>query len=58
VNCHFFCFALNKVDVSWILIVRDSSHNHSSTIEEAHSVLKKLAIILDTVSKIDNQSKT
>ncbi len=58
VNCLFFCFALNKVDVSWILIVRDSSHNHSSTIEKAHSALRKLAIIFDTVSKIDNQSRT
>ncbi len=58
VNCFFSCFALNKVDVNWILIVRDSSHNHSSIIEEAHSVLRKLAIIFDTMSKIDNQRKT
>jgi hypothetical protein len=40
------------------LIVRDSSYNHSSTIEKVHSALKKLAIIFDTMSKIDNQSKT
>ncbi len=57
-NCLFFCFALNKVNVSWILIVQDSSHNHASIIKEAHSALKKLAIILDTMNKIDNQSKT
>ncbi len=58
VNCSFFCFALNKVDVDWILIVRNSSHNYLSIIEEAHSALRKLAIIFDIVSKIDNQSKT
>ncbi len=58
VKCSFSCFALNKVDVSWILVVRNSSHNHSLIIEEAHFVLRKLAIISETVSKIDNQSKT
>jgi hypothetical protein len=38
--------------------VRDSSHNHSLIIEEAHFALRKLAIISETMSKIDYQSKT
>jgi hypothetical protein len=57
VDCPFSCFALDKADVGWILVVRDSSHNHPPTIEGAHSALRKLAITSDTVSKIDNQSK-
>jgi hypothetical protein len=38
--------------------MRDFSHNHSLIIEKAHFVLRKLAIISETVNKIDYQSKT
>jgi hypothetical protein len=38
--------------------VKDFNHNHSLIIEEAHFILRKLAIISETVSKIDYQSKT
>jgi hypothetical protein len=37
--------------------VRNFSHNHSLIIERAHFALRKLAIISETVSKIDYQSK-
>jgi histone-lysine N-methyltransferase SETD2 len=57
-KCSFSCFALNKVDVNWILVMKNSSHNHSLIIEEAHFALRKLAIISETVSKINYQSKT
>jgi hypothetical protein len=57
-KCLFSCFALNKIDVSWILVMKDFSHNHSLIIEKTHLVLKKLAIIFETMSKIDYQSKT
>jgi hypothetical protein len=57
VKCSFSCFALDKIDVSWILVVRDFSHNHPLIIERAHFALRKLAIISETVSKIDYQSK-
>jgi hypothetical protein len=57
-NCFFSFFVLNKVDVNWILIVRNSSHNHSLIIKDVHSALRKLAMTFDTMSKIDNQSKT
>ncbi len=40
------------------MIVKNSSYNHSSIIENAHSVLRKLVIIFNTMSKIDNQNKT
>ncbi len=58
VKCSFSCFVLNKISVSWILVVKDFNHNHSLIIEEAHFILRKLAIISETVSKIDYQSKT
>ncbi len=57
-KCSFSCFALNKIDVSWILVVKNFSHNHSFIIERAHFALRKLAIISETMSKIDYQSKT
>ncbi len=57
-KCSFSCFVLNKVDVNWILVMKNSSHNHSLIIEEAHFALRKFAIIFKTVSKINYQSKT
>jgi hypothetical protein len=57
-KCSFLCFALNKIDVSWIFLVKDFSHNHSLIIEKAYFALRKLAIISETVSKIDYQSET
>ncbi len=38
--------------------MKNFSHNHSLIIEETHFVLKKLAIISETMNKIDYQSKT
>jgi hypothetical protein len=56
-KCSFSCFVLNKIDVSWIFVMRNFSHNHSLIIERAHFALRKLAIISETMSKIDYQSK-
>ncbi len=58
VKCLFSCFVLNKVDISWILVVRNSSYNRSLIIEKAYLALRKLAIIFETISKVDYQSKT
>jgi hypothetical protein len=58
VKCSFSCFALNKIDVNWILVVKDFNHNYSIIIEKTHFALRKLAIIFKTMSKIDYQSKT
>ncbi len=38
--------------------MKNSNHNHSLIIEEAHLALRKLAIISETMNKIDYQSKT
>ncbi len=57
-KCLFSCFILNKADVSWTLVVRNSSHNYLLIIENAHFALKKLAIIFETMSKVNYQNKT
>jgi hypothetical protein len=51
IKCSFSCFALNKVDMSWILVMQDFSHNHSLIIEKTHFALRKLAIISETMNK-------
>lgn len=58
IDCSFFCFALNKVDVSWILIFWDEAHNHEFTSENFHSALKKMTMTIHVKIFIETQIKT
>lgn len=57
IDCPFSCFALDKKDVGWILVVRDSSHNHEATSEGFHPSLRKLAMNKEIMTSIDTQLK-
>lgn len=57
IDCPFSCFALNKVDVGWILILRDGSHNHESTSEGFHPALRKMVMTISIKTSIETQIK-
>ncbi len=58
IDCSFFCFALNKTNVNWIVIIRDFTHNYFFIIEKSHSSLRKKTIIFEMMSIIEIQIKT
>ena len=55
IDCLFSCFAVNKVNEGWVLIVRDSFHNHESISEGFHSSFRKLAMIKKIMIFINTQ---
>ena len=57
IDCPFSCFALNKVNVGWVLVVRNATHNHDPTSEASHPSLRKLTMTNDIMTSIDSQLK-
>ena len=57
IDCPFTCFALDKMNVGWVIVIRNPSHNHTPTIEGAHPAICKMALTADVIANIDNQSK-
>ena len=55
IDCPFSCFAVDKVNEGWVLVVRDSSHNHEPTSEGSHPSLRKLAMTKEVMTSIDTQ---
>ncbi len=56
-NCFFFCFDVNKINLNWVIVIREATHNHSSIIESFHSMLRKMTMIIEMKSSIDAQLK-